>query len=146
MRGPSRPIDPRYAPGAPPRRRFDTFAIGLLSVSVVALVIIIIFLATQNRGTTPQGTQVAGGPTPPPNQTQTAVMFATQTAPEVLPRIAVAEAKALYDANNVKIIDVRDSTFYNQGHIKGAVNIPQAETQSRLSEYPREGNLIVYCQ
>jgi 3-mercaptopyruvate sulfurtransferase SseA len=114
-------------------------------VSGLALVVLLVVLVTLGRGGQSTQTQT-NGPTPPPNQTQTAVMFATQTAPEVLPRITVADAKALYDVNNVKIIDVRDAQFYDQGHIKGAVNIPQAQTQTRLGEIPKTGNVVVYCQ
>lgn len=144
MRGPSRPINPRYAPGGPPKRGIDGFGMGLIAVSGLVVVLLLVLIALQNRGG--QTTQVIGGSTPLPDLTKTAVMFATQTSPEVLPRITVQEAKALYDVGDIKIIDVRDAQFYNQGHIKGAVNVPQAQTQTKLSEFPRTGNVALYCQ
>ncbi len=145
VRGPSRPIDPRYAPGGPPRRRLDAFGISLLVVSGLALVVLVVILVSQNKGGQPSPS-TSNGPTALPDMTQTAIAFATMTSPSVLPRITITDAKALYDANNVKIIDVRDAQFYNQGHITGAVNIPQPDVQSRLSEIPKTGNVILYCQ
>jgi Rhodanese-like domain len=144
MRGPSRPINPRYAPGGPPKRRIDSFGIGLIVVSGLVVVALLLVIALQNRGG--QTTQAINFPTPLPDLTKTAVMFATQTAPDALPRITVQEAKALYDVGDIKIIDVRDEQFYNQGHIKGAVNVPQAQVQTKLSEFPKTGNVALYCQ
>ncbi len=152
LRGPSRPVDPRYAPGRPVRRGLDPFAIGLIGVSTaLVLVIGILILLNNNRQSQP----VAGVPSQPaatapagqagvPNATETAIAFARDTAN--LPRITAPEAKALVEANNATIIDVRPKVSYDTQHVKGASNIPYTDTQARLSEYPKTGNLIVYCQ
>ena len=102
----------------------------------------------QNRGTTGTTTnpQTQAGPTVPPDLTATAIAFATQTRPEVLPHITVTEAKALFDANDAKFIDVRVADQYAAGHIRGAANIPYTDVGQRVAEIPRTGNVIVYCQ
>jgi rhodanese-related sulfurtransferase len=43
------------------------------------------------------------------------------------------------------LVDVRAPEAYVGGFIAGAVNIPQAELESRLSEIPRDIPVVVYC-
>jgi 3-mercaptopyruvate sulfurtransferase SseA len=110
---------------------------------------VVLFSLMQNRGTTPGATpdpNTQAGPTVPPDLTATVIAFATQSRPEVLPHIELTEAKALYDANDAKFIDVRLKDQYAAGHIQGAVNIPVAEVRDRANEIPRSGNVVVYCQ
>jgi rhodanese-related sulfurtransferase len=148
MRGPSRPINARNAPGVPRPRRIDNVGIALIAVSVVAVLVLVFLLANQNKSsgasTTP-GTAANTSLDPAAATTQTAVVFATQTSPDILPRITVKDAKALYDKGDAKFIDVRVADQYAAGHIKGAVNVPQAETGKRLADIPKTGNVIVYC-
>lgn len=117
-----------------------------VSTIVALLVILFIVLANRNSPTAATTTGSSGATTLDPSAagTTTAVVFATQVAP--LPRISAQEAKALFDANDAKFVDVRVRTSYDQQHIKGAVNIPQGEAQARVSEVPRTGNVILYCQ
>jgi hypothetical protein len=151
MRGPSRPVDPRRAPGRPVRRGPDPFAIGLIGVSTALVLVIGILILLNNNQQPPvagvpnqPAVTVSGGQAGVPNATQTAIAFANDTAN--LARITAPEAKALVEANNATIIDVRPKVSYDTQHIKGATNIPYTDTQARLSEYPKTGNLIVYCQ
>ncbi len=44
------------------------------------------------------------------------------------------------------VLDVREPEEYARGHIPGAVNIPQADLASRLTEIPRNARLVVVCQ
>jgi hypothetical protein len=152
-RGPSRPVDPRRAPYAQQKRTgIDPFAMGLIVVSSIVVLIIVLLIALQANNPNP-GT-VANNPSQPannqpgvtPNLTQTAVAFATLTAPDVLPRTTVAEAKALYDANNITLVDVREAERYNEGHIKGAISVPFNALQTTISEVPKTGNVVLYCQ
>lgn len=148
MRGPSRPINARNAPGAPRPRRIDNLGIAMIAVSVVAVLVVVFLLANQNKSsgasTTP-GTTANSNLDPAAATTQTAITFATQTSPDILPRITVKDAKALYDKNDAKFIDVRVADQYSAGHIKGAVNVPQAEAGKRLADIPKTGNVVVYC-
>ncbi|MDQ3929312.1 MAG: rhodanese-like domain-containing protein [Chloroflexota bacterium] len=155
VRGPSRPIDPRHAPGGPVRTGPDRFGMVLIGVTSVVILLLLAFLAL--RQSNPNGTTslpVAQDQVPPAgNQgqqaagsapTQTEAAFATIVAP--LPRISVQEARALYDAGNAKMFDVRTADRYAQQHIKGAINIPNSEAGARLADFPRAGNVILYCQ
>jgi hypothetical protein len=154
MRGPSRPVDPRYPPGAPVKRGADTFAITLIGVSS-ALVVLVVFLLFTNRNTTTtpvaqQPTQAVVVPTLDPAQqaaagTITAIAFATQTS--ALPSISAQEALQLYQSGNAKIVDVRVKESYDKQRIKGATSVPQKDTFAvAAKEYPKTGNVIVYCQ
>lgn len=159
FRGPSRPIDPRYAPGAPAaNKRRDPFGMILIGVSAAFVLVVALLLALQNRSATTAPTGASGSvPAAGSNSSVTTVSLnteATATAAEVdfltkvadIPRVSVQDAKALYDAGNVKIIDVRVTTDYNTEHIKGAINIPQNDAGKRLAEIPKSGNVIVYCE
>jgi hypothetical protein len=153
MRGPSRPVDPRNPPGMPVRRGADTFAITLIGVSS-ALVVLVVFLlfANRNNSTIPvaqQPTQAVAVPTLDPAQqsaagTITAIAFATLTS--AVPSISAQEALQLYQSGNVKIVDVRVKESFDRQHIKGASNVPQKDTFTSPKEYPKTGNIVVYCQ
>jgi rhodanese-related sulfurtransferase len=58
-----------------------------------------------------------------------------------VPAMAVAEL-----SEPTTILDVRSQTEWQQGHIPGSLNLPLNQLASRLSELPREGNLVVHCQ
>ena len=64
-------------------------------------------------------------------------------------QISGAEAKALMDSENgYIIIDARTQSEYDQGHIPGAVLIPEYEIADRAEkELPDKAQLIlVYCR
>ncbi len=44
------------------------------------------------------------------------------------------------------VLDVREPQEYGQGHVPGAINIPQAELATRLDEVSRDRPVIVICQ
>lgn len=48
--------------------------------------------------------------------------------------------------NNAYIIDVREKYEYEEGHIKGAVNIPLSELRKRLDEIPTDKPVYVHCR
>src|SRR5437868_2610214 len=80
---------------------------------------------------------------------------ATQTPPAAghkeeseIPRITVDELKERLAKNApVFIIDSRSQGSYDGSEIKikGAVRIPADEIESRLSEIPRDREVVVYC-
>jgi hypothetical protein len=144
-RGPSRPVDPRYAPGLPQKRGPDTFGMVLIGVSTAAVLLVIIYIALfQQPTTTTTTTGTDGQPVSGAEATQQLIAYSTQVA--TLPRIEAAEAKALHEAGTATIIDVRPSAGYAAEHIVGATNIPYTDVQARVAEFPREGNVILYCQ
>ncbi|HKP53552.1 MAG TPA: rhodanese-like domain-containing protein [Chloroflexia bacterium] len=63
-------------------------------------------------------------------------------------RMPVEEFIALYEdpAKRPIIVDVRTAQSFAEGHIAGAVSIPDADTESRLSELPKDKLIVAYCQ
>jgi hydroxyacylglutathione hydrolase len=44
------------------------------------------------------------------------------------------------------VLDVREPEEYAQGHVPGAINLPQAELASRLEELPHDRTLLTMCR
>ena len=61
------------------------------------------------------------------------------------PRISVADAKKAVDAGKAILVDVRSALSYQQEHPKGAISIPGYELQARMSELPKDKQIITYC-
>lgn len=61
--------------------------------------------------------------------------------------ITIQELKSKLSQGAI-LIDVRSNQEYREGHIQGAVNIPDFEVQNRLQrEVPKKNQLIVlYCE
>ena len=57
-------------------------------------------------------------------------------------RITVEEFKRLRDAGKVYVLDVRYSI---ESKIKGAAHLPLDQLESRLSELPRDREIVTYC-
>jgi 3-mercaptopyruvate sulfurtransferase SseA len=64
--------------------------------------------------------------------------------PEV-PRITLKETQSLLEKGQALLIDVRDSAAYDQSHAVGAILFTESDIESRLSELPRDKELILYC-
>jgi 3-mercaptopyruvate sulfurtransferase SseA len=60
-------------------------------------------------------------------------------------RITVAELKGMLDRNEAVVIDVRNESSFNAGHIKGARLIPEAEIPNHLDELPKNKLIVTYC-
>jgi hypothetical protein len=67
------------------------------------------------------------------------------TLPGEAPRIALAEARAAFDAGAAVFVDVRNQAAYDQGHIPGAVLIPLADVEARLAQLDPATPIITYC-
>lgn len=61
------------------------------------------------------------------------------------PRISVADAKKAIDAGKAVLVDVRSAVSYQQEHAKGAISLPTHEIAARLSELPKDKQIITYC-
>jgi rhodanese-related sulfurtransferase len=62
-------------------------------------------------------------------------------------RITVDELKAkLEKGEKITIIDVRGGDYdASPSKIRGAIRIPPAQLQARLSEIPRDNEIVTYC-
>jgi NADPH-dependent 2,4-dienoyl-CoA reductase/sulfur reductase-like enzyme/rhodanese-related sulfurtransferase len=50
-----------------------------------------------------------------------------------------------FDHGEATILDVRDPAEFAAGHIEGAINLPLPQIRGRMSELPRDRQLLVYC-
>jgi hypothetical protein len=57
-------------------------------------------------------------------------------------RITLEEFKRLRDAGKVYVLDVR---YQIETKIKGAAHLPLDQLESRLSELPRDREIVTYC-
>jgi rhodanese-related sulfurtransferase len=46
----------------------------------------------------------------------------------------------------VTVLDVRPAEEYNAGHIHGAISLPLKELEQRLSDLPRDQEIVAYCR
>ena len=60
-------------------------------------------------------------------------------------RVTVTELKDLLAKNEAIVIDVRNQTSYDAGHIRGARLIPEAEVVGHANELPRDKLIVTYC-
>lgn len=63
-------------------------------------------------------------------------------------KIDAAEAKRMIDAGGVTVVDVRRADEYEDGHVPGAINIPNEDIADQMpAALPDAGTtLIVYCR
>ena len=63
-----------------------------------------------------------------------------------VPRISIDELKPLMEQKRVLVIDVRDPSSFQAGHIPGAVNIDYVNMPQRARDHLQEKRTIVtYC-
>jgi 3-mercaptopyruvate sulfurtransferase SseA len=60
-------------------------------------------------------------------------------------RVTVNELKGLLDRNEAVVIDVRNQSSYDAGHIRGSKLIPEAEISNHLDELPKNKLIVTYC-
>jgi hypothetical protein len=60
-------------------------------------------------------------------------------------RISLADAKKEFDAGNAVFLDTRAEAAYNNEHIKGALNIAEANLEEKYKEIPKGKKVIAYC-
>lgn len=69
--------------------------------------------------------------------------FHSRDTMEAISRDALAERLS---EGLVTVLDVRSEDEFVQGHLPGARNIPFAELDKRLSELPRDVEIVAYCR
>jgi rhodanese-related sulfurtransferase/DNA-binding transcriptional ArsR family regulator len=60
--------------------------------------------------------------------------------------VSRAELRQRMRKGLVTVLDVRPQDEFNQGHLPGALNIPLPELRKRLSELPRQQEVVAYCR
>ena len=60
-------------------------------------------------------------------------------------RITIPELEALMKNNEVLVLDVRNQTMYDAGHIPGSRLIPSGEILNHVNELPRDKMIVTYC-
>ena len=76
---------------------------------------------------------------PAASRAQTAAPQQQQTPAD---RITLEEFKRLRDAGKVYVLDVR---YQIETKIKGAAHVPLDQLESRMSELPRDREIVTYC-
>lgn len=60
-------------------------------------------------------------------------------------RISVEEARALMEAGEAAVFDMRDEASYSQAHIEGAKRISDANLGDVLTSLPKDRSVLIYC-
>jgi hypothetical protein len=125
---------------------------GVIGALVVGLMMVMFLIGSSTSGGNPTNNGgIAGATTLPPANNPaaltTTVSAAGPTQIEAI-RMPIEEFIALYSdpAKRPIIVDVRTKQAYDEGHIAGAVSIPDPETEQRLAELPKDKLIIAYCQ
>ncbi|MDQ2764688.1 MAG: metalloregulator ArsR/SmtB family transcription factor [Pseudomonadota bacterium] len=67
-------------------------------------------------------------------------------ARDELEPVAATELVARLEEGSVVLLDVRPEDEYGLGHLPGALNIPLRELEARLSDLPRDHEIVAYCR
>ena len=64
---------------------------------------------------------------------------------EPFARISVSEGREMMSRDDVAVIDVREPSEYNAGHVPDARLIPVASVFARRDELPRDKDIVFVC-
>ena len=78
---------------------------------------------------------------PPPTSTLTPQDY---VFPEVA-RVSLADAKAAFDEGSAIFVDVRDPSYFEIEHIRGAVNVYYMRLAEHMGELDKQEWIITYC-
>ena len=67
-------------------------------------------------------------------------------ARDQLEPVAASELVTRLRDGGVVLLDVRPEDEYGLGHLPGALNIPLRQLEKRLSELPRDQDIVAYCR
>ncbi|MGY3724673.1 NADPH-dependent 2,4-dienoyl-CoA reductase, sulfur reductase [Granulicatella balaenopterae] len=73
-----------------------------------------------------------------------AALVATNLLNGEYKQVRLSEVRSLVESGAM-IIDAREAREYEEGHIKGAINIPLSEFRQRLDEIPTDKPVYVHC-
>jgi rhodanese-related sulfurtransferase len=63
-----------------------------------------------------------------------------------LEAISAEELQARMAQGNIVVLDVRPGPEYESGHIRGALSVPLADLEGRLSQFPKRKAIVAYCR
>ena len=66
-------------------------------------------------------------------------------SPGEVERVTLEESKTAFDNGEAIFLDVRSASSYATNHIPGALSIPLAELEGRISELDPNQWIITYC-
>jgi hypothetical protein len=117
--------------------RFASLAIPIVVGVVVVAIILGVIVSAENQ-------QPNSGDTPP--AVDTAQGLATQSIPYPdVPRISLADTQRELSNGQAILVDSRSKSSYDSEHAVGAISMPEEEVNTRLSELPRDKDIILYC-
>jgi len=79
------------------------------------------------------------------NQDKSKTATPTTTPSDGVRRITITELKELQKKNAVFIVDVRNQTSFDAGHIPGSKLIPSPDILKHIDEFPRDKTIVTYC-
>ncbi|HUS14207.1 MAG TPA: rhodanese-like domain-containing protein [Chloroflexia bacterium] len=137
---------PQGRVAAPPPRQgmSPNVLMGFMGGMIIGLLGLVVLLLLQNR--TPGGSASPGiVPTSAPISADAPTVAGGGAEAE---RMTLEDFKKLYDdpAKRPLIVDVRAKDAYDQGHIEGAVSVPESDIDTRFKEIPRDKLVVAYCQ
>jgi hypothetical protein len=125
---------------------FEPFYFGGILMRFLSLIVLSVFVLSTATAchSTDSASRAASSSTPATSGTP---KKAPATAPPAdgVRRITPAEAQDLISKGQAVVIDVRNETAFNTGHVRGAKLIPYDQVASRLKEFPRDKTIITYC-
>ena len=62
-----------------------------------------------------------------------------------VPRVRVEELAAALKEGRAVALDVRPVEAFEEGHIPGAVSVPEEEVVARAGELPKDKLVVAYC-
>ena len=66
---------------------------------------------------------------------------------EQVPQVSADELKKRVPSNGlVVVVDVRNDSEWDEGHIADAIHIPLGQLAQRVNELPASDNIVVHCQ
>lgn len=60
-------------------------------------------------------------------------------------RVDALEAKRLFEKGEAVIVDVRNRSAWDMGHVTGALHIPLGELDAHLAQLPKNKLIVAYC-
>jgi 3-mercaptopyruvate sulfurtransferase SseA len=107
---------------------------SFLAIAVMSLVVLTACNSAEwrNARTSPVAAASPGAPAPP-------------VVADGARRVTVPELKDLLAKNEAIVLDVRNQSSYDAGHIRGARLIPEAEVLNHVAELPKDKLIVTYC-